>query len=36
MAKQEEKKKPVDKLPQKGRTKTIKQKVKLHMEDNTI
>jgi len=35
MAKQEEKKKPVDKIPQKGRSQTIKQKAKLHTEDIT-
>ena len=35
MAKQEEKKKSVDKLPQKRRSQTIKQKAKLHTEDIT-
>ena len=35
MAKQEEKKKPVDKIPQKRRSQTIKQKAKLHTEDIT-
>lgn len=33
MAKQEQKKKSGDKVPQKGRTHTIKQKVKRHIED---
>jgi len=33
MAKQEGKKKPVDKIPQKRRSHTIKQKVKRHIED---
>ena len=35
MPKQPEKKKPVDKIPQKGRSQTIKQKAKLHTEDIT-
>ena len=33
MAKQEQKKKSGDKVPQKGRTHTIRQKVKRHIED---
>ena len=35
MAKQAGKSKPVDKIPQKGRSQTIKQKVKLHIQDIT-